>query len=111
MVSRLGLSFCQCKGQISRSHVSENGQKTLTLPLNLNPFPNNKILDSSELKEFADDKFIQLGENGRKFFKRVETLWEKEKQVENTVGKREIASYEQFLLFLQCFQKPCTADT
>ena len=31
--------------------------------------------------------------------------------VENTVGKGEIARYEQFLLFPQCFQKACTADT
>ena len=29
------------------------------------------------------------------------------KQVENTVGKGEIALYEQFLLFPQCFQKAC----
>ena len=29
----------------------------------------------------------------------------------NTVGKGEIARYEQFLLFLQRFQKTCTADT
>ena len=29
------------------------------------------------------------------------------KQVENTVGKGEIARYEQFLLFPQCFQKVC----
>ena len=29
------------------------------------------------------------------------------KRVENTVGKGEIARYEQFLLFLQCFQKAC----
>ena len=40
-------------------------------------------------------------ENGTKFFKRVE----------NTVGKGEIARYEQFLLFAQCFLKTCTADT
>ena len=33
------------------------------------------------------------------------------KRVENTVGKGEIARHEQFLLFLQCFQKTCTADT
>ena len=32
-------------------------------------------------------------------------------KVENTVGKGEIAHYEQFLLFPQCFQKTCTADT
>ena len=29
------------------------------------------------------------------------------KRVENTVGKREIARHEQFLLFPQCFQKAC----
>ena len=34
------------------------------------------------------------------------------KKVENTVGKGEIARYyKQFLLFPQCFQKACTADT
>ena len=59
----------------------------------LNPFPNDKFLDSSKLDEFADDNF-ELDENGREFSKRVE----------NTVGKGEIARYEQFLLFPQCFQ-------
>ena len=58
------------------------------------------MLDPSKLKEFADDNF-KLDDNGRKFSKRVE----------NTVGKGEIALYEQFLLFSQCFQKTCTADT
>ena len=38
---------------------------------------------------------FQIDENGRKLSK-----W-----VENTVGKGEIARYEQFLLFPQCFQK------
>ena len=34
--------------------------------------------------------------------------WQKViKTVENTVGKGEIACYEQFLLFPQCFQKAC----
>ena len=33
------------------------------------------------------------------------------KWIENTVGKGEIARYEQFVLFPQCFQKACTADT
>ena len=32
-------------------------------------------------------------------------------RVKNTVGKGEIAHYKQFLLFPQCFQKTCTADT
>ena len=34
-----------------------------------------------------------------------------QKKVENTVGKGEIARYEQFLLFPQCFENACTADT
>ena len=48
------------------------------------------------MKEFADDNF-KFEENDRKL----------SKQVENTVGKGEIACYEQFLLFPQCFQKAC----
>ena len=28
-----------------------------------------------------------------------------------TLGKGEIAHYKHFLLFSQCFQKTCTADT
>ena len=35
----------------------------------------------------------------------------KSKRVKNTVGKGEIASYEQFLLIPQPFQKTCTAET
>ena len=31
-------------------------------------------------------------------------------RVENIVGKREIAHYEQFLLFPQCFQKLSVVD-
>ena len=31
--------------------------------------------------------------------------------MENIVGKGEIAHYEQFLLFSQCFQKTFAADT
>ena len=50
----------------------------------------------SKLKRSADDNFT-FDENSRKFSKRVE----------NTVGKGEIARYEQFLLFPQCFQKAC----
>ena len=48
------------------------------------------------MKEFADDNF-KFDENGKKL----------SKLVENTVGKGEIARYEQFLLFPQCFQKAC----
>ena len=52
------------------------------------------MLDSPKLKEFADDNF-RFDKNGKKLSK-----W-----VENAVGKGEIARYEQFLLFPQCFQK------
>ena len=38
--------------------------------------------------------------NGGRFFE----------MVENTVGKGEIACYEQILLFPLCFLKTCTAD-
>ena len=48
------------------------------------------------MKNFADDN-LKFEENGRKLFK----------PVENTVGKGEIARYEQFLLFPQCFQRAC----
>ena len=61
-----------------------------------NPLPDDKILDRSNLKQFADDNF-KFDENGRKL----------SKQVENTVGRGEIACYEEFLLFPQCFQKAC----
>ena len=49
---------------------------------------------------FADDKF-KFNENDRKF----------SKQIENSDEKGEITRYEQFLLFPQCFQKTCMADT
>ena len=64
------------------------------------PFPKRQILDSSKLKEYADDNF-EFDENYRMFSK-----W-----VENTVGKGEIARYEQFLLFPQRFLKTYSADT
>ena len=56
------------------------------------------MLDSSKLKELADNNFKSV-EIDRKFSKRVE----------NTVGKGEIARYEQFLLFPPCFQRVCSA--
>ena len=61
-----------------------------------NPLPDDKILNRSKLKQSADDNF-DFDENSRKFSKRLE----------NTVGKGEIARYEQFLLVPQCFQKAC----
>ena len=58
-----------------------------------------QIIDSSKLKEFADNNF-NLNLNGRKFPK-----W-----VERTVGKGEIAYYKQFLLLPQCFINTFLAD-
>ena len=60
------------------------------------PITRRQILDSSKLKEFAEDN-SKFDENGRKL-----SIW-----VKNTVGKGDIASYEQFLLFPWCFQKAC----
>ena len=56
-----------------------------------------------QTERLADDnfEFEKKKKKGRKFSKRVE----------NDVGKGEIARYEQFILFLQFFQKTCTADT
>ena len=53
-----------------------------------------------QTEKFADNNF-KLVENGIKFSK-----W-----AENTLGKGEIARYEEFLLFPQCIQKTSTADT
>ena len=58
------------------------------------------ITISSKPQEFADNKF-EFDLNGRS----------SKKQVENTVGKGEIARHKQFLLFPQCFQKMYTANT
>ena len=55
-----------------------------------------QILDAFKLKDFADDN-LKFEENDRKLFR----------PAENTVGKGEIACYDQFLLFPQCFQKAC----
>ena len=57
---------------------------------------NFRLFQIGKLEDFADDNF-KFDENGRKL----------SKLVENTVGKGEIARYEQFLLFPQCFQKAC----
>ena len=56
--------------------------------------PNDKILDYSKLKAFADDK-INVNEKLKFGLGRVE----------NIVGKGENAGYQHFLLFPQFFQK------
>ena len=59
----------------------------MKLNQNINPLPDDKILDWSKLKQTAEDNF-KFDENGRKLSKRVE----------NTVGKGEIARYEKRLV-------------
>ena len=71
--------------------MSGAGLVSMVLAL-VQPFPKRQIFNISKLKKFADDNF-KFHENGGKFSIRVE----------NTVGKGEIACYEQFLLFQQCF--------
>ena len=53
---------------------------SITLSKLLQPITRRQILDSSKLKEYADDN-LKFDENERKL----------SKQVENTVGKGEIA--------------------
>ena len=66
----------------------------------LNPLPNDKILDSTKLKAFADKKF-NIAKMTISLFGRVE----------NTVGKEENAGYYHFLLFSQCFPKPSSVGS
>ena len=56
------------------------------------PITRQQILDSSKLKEFADDNF-KLDKNGINL----------SKQVENTVGKGEIACYEYMSYTAHCW--------
>ena len=58
------------------------------------PFPKPQILDSSKVKASADDN-IKFNENGRKFAE-----W-----VENTMGKGDVARYQQCLLFPRVFKR------
>ena len=81
-------------------HNNENKYMIFMLyNAHLQPFPKRQILDSSKLKEFADNN-SKFDENGRKF----------SKMGRKHSGKRRNCSF-QFLLFPQCFQKTCSADT
>ena len=59
----------------------------------ISSLPNDKILDKSKLKDFADDK-INMTNVTDFVLARVEN-----------VGKAENAGHQHFLLFPQCFQK------
>ena len=62
----------------------------------LNSLPNDKILDWSKMRGFADDKKKNVTEKLKLVSGRVE----------NIVGKEENAGNQHFLLFPQCFQMP-----
>ena len=63
-----------------------------------NPFPNDKFLTlpTSESLQTTILSLMKMAESSPKRWK--------------TLGKGEIARYEQFLFFPQCFQKTCTAS-
>ena len=66
----------------------------------IKPLPNEKILDVTILKAFADNE-LNLAEMTISLFDRAE----------NTVGKGENAGYQHFLLFPQCFPKPSSLQS
>ena len=65
-----------------------------------NSLPNDKILDVTKLKAFADDKL--------NIVKTMISLYNRE---ENTVEKGENVGYQHFLLFEQCFPKPSSSGS
>ena len=62
--------------------------------------PNNKFLDVTKLKAFADNNF--------NIPKMTISLCDR---AENKVDKVENAGYQHFLLFPQCFQKPSSSGS
>ena len=66
----------------------------------LNSSPNNKILDWSKLKAFADDKITS-----------AKMIIFVPDRVENIVAKGENAGYQHSLLFPQCFQKDSSSGS
>ena len=54
----------------------------------VDPFPNDKVLDDTKFKAFADNKLNNKKKNISIFHR-----------VENIVGKGENADYQHFLLF------------
>ena len=65
-----------------------------------NSLPNDKILEVTKLKAFADDK-LNVAKMTISLFDRVE----------NTVGKGENACYQHFFLFPKCFPMPSSVGS
>ena len=66
----------------------------------VNTLQNDKILQLTRLKTFAEDKL--------NIAKTMISLCDR---VENTVGKGENAGYQHFLLFQQCFPKLSSSES
>ena len=76
-------------------NISKEGETLVTFYIShFNPLPNDKFLDMTILKAFADNKI--------KVLKMMIFVFDR---VENIVGKGENAGYQHFLLFPQCFQR------
>ena len=80
------------------THIKTKNRKCCQQGLKTEPFnslPNNKFLDWSRLKAFADDK-INVTKKLKFVFTKIEII----------EGKGENACYQHFLFFPQCFLKP-----
>ena len=84
----------QIQSRVKQFRTAESFDDVIYVLCLPNSLPNNKFLDWSKLKAFADDK-INVTE------KLIFVLG----RVENIVRKGENAGYQHFLLFPQCFQK------
>ena len=88
-----GLEENACNQDFLRTHFLSERLLPLaftdgTVQYMVNPLPNNKILNVTKLKAFADDK--------SNVTKMMISLYDRE---ENTMGKEENAGYHHFLLF------------
>ena len=70
------------------------------VPFTIISLPNDKILNCTKLKAFAEDKLDV-----------AKIMFFVNDTVENIVGKGENAGYQHFLLFPQCFQKVSFSGT
>ena len=79
----------------------------MTTVIRITPFMSFHNVICLTLPQTTDFKLFQIETVCRGQFKFDEKSSKFSKRVENTVGKEEIARYEQFLLYPHCFQKVC----
>ena len=75
-----------------------SSRSTIKLFFNATSLPNDKFVDCTKFKGFADDNL-----NFAKMI--ISVLY----TVENIAGKGENAGYRHVLLFPRCFQKDCSS--